>query len=290
VSLLFALAAALSNALNVVSQHVASISSPPEVKGWRLGIFLVRQPLWLFGSVAMLGAFVFQAVALYNGRLSVVQSLMVTELVFALVLQRLWLRQAVNGGAWLSATVTSVGLAVFLVMSEPQGGHPQPTAGAWISAIATMAAIIVACVMLAATGSPVRRAAFYAIGSGIAWATVAAFIKSTTNDFSGNGLLGMLQTGSIYAVVASGIAGTILTQAALHAGPLSVSQSLMVTVDPLVSVILGVWLFGEHFRGNPARIIVGGMAFAVMAAGVVFMTRTSPEIASSRAPPAPKQQ
>ena len=55
-SVLFALAAAFSNSFNVVSQHVASIRSPPGVKGLAIGLFLIRQPLWLLGVVAMAAA------------------------------------------------------------------------------------------------------------------------------------------------------------------------------------------------------------------------------------------
>jgi drug/metabolite transporter (DMT)-like permease len=281
----FALAAALSNSFNVVSQHVASTSSPPEVKGFALVIYVVRQPLWLLGGVALVAAFVLQALALYKGRLSVVQPLLVTELVFTLVLRRLWLRGVVPGGAWIAASVTCLGLAVFLLMSEPHGGHPRPTAGAWVSAIAAMASLTVICVVLASRGSPLRRAGFYAAASGIVWATMATFIKSTTEDFSAHGLVGMFGHGSVYAVVLVGIAGSVLTQAALHTGPLSISQPLMVTVDPFVSVVLGVWLFGEHFRGAPIRIVVGVLAFVVMAVGVVLMTRTSPEVSAAPSPP-----
>jgi drug/metabolite transporter (DMT)-like permease len=284
-SVLFALAAALSNSFNVVSQHVASISSPPEVKGFALVIYIVRQPLWLLGGAALVAAFVLQALALYKGRLSVVQPVLVTELVFTLVLRRLWLRGVVTGGAWMSASVTCLGLAVFLLMSEPHGGHPHPTAGAWVSAIVTMAGLSAMCVLLASRGSPVRRAGFYATASGIVWATMATFIKSTTDDFSIHGLAGMFGHGSVYAVVLAGIAGSVLTQAALHTGPLTVSQPLMVTVDPFVSVVLGVWLFGEHFRGAPIRIVVGALAFVVMAGGVVLMTRTSPEMLATPSPP-----
>jgi drug/metabolite transporter (DMT)-like permease len=75
-------------------------------------MYLIRDPLWLFGVAAMVGAFVFQALALYSGRLSVVQSILVTELVYSLVIGRLWLRREVVLAAWASAAVTSAGLAV----------------------------------------------------------------------------------------------------------------------------------------------------------------------------------
>ena len=86
VSVLFAFAAAFTSALNVVTQHVASTAATANDKGWRLALYLVRNPLWLFGVAAMISSFVFQALALYNGQLSVVQSILVSELVFSLVI------------------------------------------------------------------------------------------------------------------------------------------------------------------------------------------------------------
>src|SRR5450755_812583 len=86
-AVVFALAAALSNAVNLLTQHKASIGAPRRVKGWRLALYLPRQPLWLLGVAAAVGSFVFQALALHNGPMSVVQPLLITELVFGLVLR-----------------------------------------------------------------------------------------------------------------------------------------------------------------------------------------------------------
>src|SRR5271165_4266238 len=63
VPVLFALLAAFSNALNVVVQHVASIGDPRHSKGWRFVRYLISNPLWLLGWVALAGAFVLQAIA-----------------------------------------------------------------------------------------------------------------------------------------------------------------------------------------------------------------------------------
>ena len=46
-AVVFALAAALANAVNLMTQHKASISAPKRVKGWRLAMYLPRQQLWL---------------------------------------------------------------------------------------------------------------------------------------------------------------------------------------------------------------------------------------------------
>jgi drug/metabolite transporter (DMT)-like permease len=286
-SVLFAFAAAFSNAVNVVTQHVASTAAPARDKGWRLALYLIRNPLWLLGVGAMIGSFVFQAIALYDGRISVVQSILVTELVFTLVIGRLWLRRDVVPAAWGSAALTSVGLAVFLVMSQPEGGHPQATAGAWAPALLTFGGLTALFSVLASSGSPLRRAALYASASGIVWAIFATLLKSATDLLGANGVLAMLEHGGVYGCAVAGVLGTILTQAALHYGPLAVSQPLMVIVDPFVSVILGVWLFGEQFTAGPLRIAVGALGFGAMVVGVVFLGRTAPSFESQARSPSP---
>ena len=122
VPVLFALLAAFSNALNVVMQHVASIGDPGHSKGWRFVRYLLSNPLWLLGWVALAAAFLFQALALHNGLMSVVQPLLVTELVFALILRWLWLHQSIRAVTWWAAIMTCVTLALFLAMAEPSGG------------------------------------------------------------------------------------------------------------------------------------------------------------------------
>ena len=121
-TVVFALAAAFSNGANVITQHAASIGAPKREKGLHLVRYLFRQPLWLLGWVAAVGGFVFQAVALRDGELSVVQPLLVTELVFVLLMRRMWFRQDIARSAWAAAAVVCVALGVFLSVAEPTGG------------------------------------------------------------------------------------------------------------------------------------------------------------------------
>jgi hypothetical protein len=51
VAVVYALLAALGNALNVITQNMASIASPKQATGWRLVGYLFRSPLWLLGWV-----------------------------------------------------------------------------------------------------------------------------------------------------------------------------------------------------------------------------------------------
>jgi drug/metabolite transporter (DMT)-like permease len=273
---MFALLAALSSAVSVITQHIASTADPRQSSGWRLVLYLFRNPLWLFGWVALAGSFLFQALALHNGMVSVVQPLLVTELIFALVLRRFWIHQSIRLVTWGGGVLTCVGLAVFLVAAEPQGGQPTPMSHHWIVAGAACSAAAAVLAALAQWGSPSRRAALYATAAGTIWALEAVFIKTTTDTLTQFGVGGMFLHWPVYALAVGGVAGVLLQQAALHIGPLRVSQPLLVIIDPLVSIALSVWLFDEHFIPDAAILAVAAVAFAVMCAGVVLLTQTAP--------------
>lgn len=276
-SAIFALCSAFSNALYLTTQHVASTSGRVgKASGLRLVAYLFRSPLWLFGWTAALGAFAFQAAALKNGQLSIVQALLVTELVFGLLLRKLWIGQAIRPAAWVSAAVTCVGLFVFVLVDQPQGGTPTPTAHAWAEALAAFAGAAAVMTLAARWGPPRRRAALYASAAAIVWALVATFIKTATETLTDSGVAAVFTDWPVYALAAGGVAGVILVQAALHVGPLSVSQPLLVIVDPSVSVVLSVWLFQESYTRGPGAIAVAALGFAVMCVGVVALTRTAP--------------
>jgi drug/metabolite transporter (DMT)-like permease len=273
----FALGAAFSSAVNLLTQHVASVSAPEREKGWRLALYLVRQPLWLLGWVAAAGTFVFQALALHNGPMSEVQPILVTELVFVLVLRRVWIQQDVARAAWAWVLVVCLALAVFLIAAEPTGGQPMPETKEWLSVVLAFGAAIAVLVVLGQRGSPMRRAAVFAGAAALVWALEATFLKTATDTLTAFGIPGMLIRWPVYALIAAGVAGTLLEQAALHVGPLSVSQPILVIINPFASIVLSVWLFDERFTNSPAKITLGILSFAALAAGVVMLTRTAPQ-------------
>lgn len=295
-TVLYALLAALGNALNVTTQHAASISSPKKTTGWRLVVYLFRNPLWLFGWIALAGAFIFQALALDVGQMSVVQPLLVVELVFALVLRRTWLRQRIRPVTWWAAVVTCASLAVFLATSEPQGGHSFPDSRAWIAACATVAGSAAALALLGTRGPPARRAALLGTATAAMWALVATFIKTMTQTLSQFGVAGLFTHWPVYALAVAGLATEVLQQATLHAGPLSVSQPFLVIVDPIVSIALSVWIFDEYFTEDALRLTFGAASFVVLCAAVAVLTRTAPatmsapEPAQDVAPPGDQRQ
>jgi len=274
--ILFALLAALANAVNEATQHVASTAAPSRSSGWQLVVYLFRNPLWLLGWAALIAAFVFQALALSQGQISVVQPLLATELVFMLLLRRVWIHQSIRPITWAAATVTCMGLAVFIAAGQPGGGQSTPTSRHWFTAGLACCAAAAVLAVLARWGSPSLRAALYGSASAVMWALVATFIKATTDTLTQFGVAGMFAHWPVYALAAGSIAALFLMQAALHVGPLRASQPFLVIIDPIVSIVLSVWLFAEQFTADGAVLAIAAIGFVVMCAGVVLLTQTSP--------------
>ena len=166
VSILFALASAFTSALNVVTQHVASTAAPAKDKGWRLARTCSATRYGYSGSALSLAA--------SSSRLSPC-----TREKYRWC-SRSWspswclardrgsvVAPSVVPAAWVSALVTSAGLALFLVMSEPKGGHPRPTGRARLPALVTFGGLTLALTLLASRGSPVKARSTDASAAGI---------------------------------------------------------------------------------------------------------------------------
>ncbi len=247
-------------------------------------MYLFRNPLWLSGWVALAGAFLFQALALHNGLISIVQPLLATELVIMLALRRLWFHQAIRLVTWAAAATACVGLAVFIVGGQPSGGHSTPTSSHWMAAIVACCAGAGVLAILARWGSSGWRAAAYASAAAVLWALVATFIKAATDTLTEFGIAGMFTHWPVYALAAGSAAALFLQQAALHVGPLRSSQPFLVIVDPIVSIALSVLLFSEQFTSNGAVLALAAAGFAVLCVGVVMLTQTAPETMTADLP------
>ncbi len=94
----------------------------------------------------------------------------------------------------------------------------------WLSAGLVFAATIAVLAAAGRWGSPVRRTAVLAAAAALTWALEATFLKTATQTLATSGIGGMLTHWPLYAFIAATVTGTLLQQATLHVGPLSVSQ------------------------------------------------------------------
>jgi drug/metabolite transporter (DMT)-like permease len=278
-SIVFAVLSALCNACGAILQRLAVVDRTSKGKSaWRTAIDLVRQPIWLLGVLFLVGTFVFQAIALYFGPLSVVQPILVLELIFTLGLRAFLLHDDIASRTWSAALMICLGLAAFLVVASPTEGDHVPNDGQWIVAVVSRGAIVLALLLLSRYGSPARRAALFGAATAVIWSVDAAFVKQTVDELARSGVLGVLTGWPLYAMIATGVLGTALLQGAYAVGPLAASQASLLIVDPLVSIALGIELFGEQLRTGPGYVFGAVVSLAVLAAGVVMLSIWAPPV------------
>ena len=279
VAILFAVLSALSSACGAVLQRLAVADRTYNGKSiWRTAIDLVRQPVWLLGALFLAGTFGFQALALYFGPLAVVQPVLVLELIFTLGLRVFFLHDDIASRTWSAALMICVGLAAFLVVASPTEGDHLPNAGQWILAVSTRGLTVLVLLLLSRYGSPARRAALFGAATAVVWSVDAAFVKQTVDELAHSGLLGLLVGWPLYAMIATGVLGTVLLQGAYAVGPLAASQATMLIVDPLVSISLGIQLFGDRVGTGPWDVLSAVASLAVLAAGVVMLSIWAPPV------------
>ncbi|MHB1711316.1 MAG: DMT family transporter [Acidimicrobiales bacterium] len=277
IAILFAAAGSFCNASSAVLQRLANVSAPPDVaKGWRKALYLVRQPSWLLGFAFLVGTFGFTAVALYFGEIAVVQPVLVVELIFMLMIRRFWLHDRIASRTWGAAALTCAGLAGFLIAAHPREGAGLPSMTGWIYAVTGRVLIMSILLLLGRGGTPARKAAMLGSSAAIVWSIDAGFTKAAADVLARDGWLHLFVHWPVYLLVATGIAGTILVQAALTAGPLMVSQAALLIVDPFSSILLGVELFNEHVDTSPFGIAFSVLSLMMMALGVVLMSHWAP--------------
>src|SRR5260370_38894769 len=116
-----ALGASLANALTSVFQRMG-VERAPASTTLRLSLlaYALRRRIWLLGFALMIVSFLLQAVALHFGRLSQVQPILTTQLVFLAMVLALWFRFAITRPELIRSLSVTRGPARVLYFAHPQ--------------------------------------------------------------------------------------------------------------------------------------------------------------------------
>jgi hypothetical protein len=265
-------------AVSTVLKHRTATSLPKGtgMAAARAGRFVastLTHRWWLAGLVADAGGLALQAYALHIGAVSVVQPLLVTSLLTSLVISHLSRRTRISRQEFGWGAVLVLVIGGFLTVSgasSPHLNHEAPDR--WPAAIsAALAAMIaVGCLYWSRRLVGRRRAAVLGIAVGTVYAWTAVLIKATTEVLANGGLIAMLTSWQLPVLIVCGAAGLLLNQLAFGAAPLNASLPVIATVDPLLSVALGVIVYDERLRTGPLvvaaeAVLLVGLALAVNA-------------------------
>jgi drug/metabolite transporter (DMT)-like permease len=263
----------------VLQQYAAEREPDSRFLRARLIIDLLRKPRWLAGISCMIAGQILAAWSIGHLELSVVEPLLTTNLIFALVLAVPLSRHPVTFVEVLGAIVLCTGVALLSAsrLAQPIGlsfgsvSHWPAAAG-----IAVIAAI---CVNAGMRRRGPLRAGLTGAGAGLVFGIQDALTRQTLEVLQGNSFTVLFTSWSAYALVGAGAVGIWLMQSAFNAGPLQYSLPLISACEPLAGILLGVVVFGDEIQTSAGVLAMEAGGLAALVAGVILVGR-SPALSS----------
>ncbi len=261
----FALAATLQQK-GALGMGEVSLGSPRSL------LKLASQKWWLAGSLSLLCGYAFQAVALANGRLAVIQPLLVTTIVFALPLGYFFTAQTINRREIAGAVVVVLGLVIFTSVGDAADGNDNAPADQWAVAVLVFGVIAAALVVLGNKGSLVRKAGLYGACAGVLYGLSASLCKPTVEILGDDGMSAVLTSWESYAFAVAGILAFVVQQVSLATGKLAASVATVSVCNPLVGIVIGTLLLDERLAEPTWHKVVAYCGLGIALFGAVLVS------------------
>jgi hypothetical protein len=210
----------------------------------------------------------------------VVQPIVVSGIVWAVPARAAISRRLPSINELRAVVITAVGLAVFLVASNPSAGAPAGLGLGTLSLVLVGALVAVGANVAAARvhDDPRRRAFFLGVVGGVLFGLVAGLLKLSLQELNDNGWLGMLTTWPVYALLVAGAGGVLTNQRAYRTAALSASMPALNIVNGLTALTFGFTVFSEVPRHSPLFVLIEIGALACMAVGLWMLIRLEEQL------------
>jgi drug/metabolite transporter (DMT)-like permease len=272
VAAILAVLAAVSFAVAATLWQKATVAAGIDVAKPQGFAGLLTNGVWLLGLVAQILGVLLQAAALDRGRVSIIQPLLVTTVVWALPLGYFLTNQTVTRRHGLGAAMVVAGLAVFTSVGDPAAGNDNAPTSDWISAYLVIAAVCIGLLVFGRRGGLSAKAAVYGTVAGCLYGVSAVLMKPVTEQLHADGAVAVLENWQLWVLAVTGIVGFYLQQISLAAGRLATSVATTSVANPVVSVFLGALVLQERLDKTPpwhAVVAVGALAFALLGAVII---------------------
>ena len=270
------LAAAVLLGIGFVLQQYAA-SQEPESRFLRLRILtdLLRKPRWLLGIGCMVVGQLLAAWSIGNLELTLVEPLLTTYLLFALLLAVPMSKQAVKWTEVTGALILCAGVALLSVSRSTKPiGLSFGSFSNWPAA-AVIAAIAFVAVQIGQSRGGQLRATLTGLGAGLVFGIQDALTRQTLEIVQGQSYTALFHAWAPYCLVATGIVGLWLMQNAFSAGPLHASLPTIAAGEPVAGIVLGIVVFGDRIQVSPAQLAIEAGGIAALIVGVVMVATSS---------------
>jgi drug/metabolite transporter (DMT)-like permease len=239
---------------------------------------LLRDRQWWVGSLVAGAGFGLQAAALGFGSVVLVQALLVTSLLFALLISARANHRRITRRQAFWAVLLAAAVTLVVTVGDPQAGNPRGSLHTWSIVVAIMGPALILCVLGARLFPGSVAALLLGLLSGSLWGLFSVLMKGVVDQL-GHGIPALLRTPEVYVWAVLAVAATAWEQSAFRAGPLTASLPAVTVAEPLVGSVLGVTVLGETLSTDTLGLVALGVSVAVMAAATVALARSQAAIA-----------
>ncbi|HET8601447.1 MAG TPA: DMT family transporter [Segeticoccus sp.] len=258
-------------------QHRDASGAPEHVRGpIRLIGYLLTRRAWLLGVTLGVASLVLHALALRLGPLAVVQPLMVSGVVLAVVVRAALDRRTPSGRELSGVLLTAAALAGFLVVSRAQDHHRLPHGSHAVGfTVAALLVVVGTAVTAERLRQPTRSAMLFGVSTGVLFGLTAGLLKVVVTQAQHGGIPGAALSWELWVFLLVGVSGTALNQRAYHRAPLAVSMPLLNIIDVVVALGFGWLVFGDAVAHDPLTVLAQLACLTGMALGLRLIAVTA---------------
>ncbi|WP_345008279.1 DMT family transporter [Streptomyces shaanxiensis] len=255
----------------VLQQNAAQKAPLSDFLSPRILLDLMKVPRWLGGIGLMVVGMALGAMALGQGEISLVEPLLATNLLFALMLSRRQTKQPLGRQGWTGLALLAGGVTAFIVAGQPQGGTATDSPLRHWLIIGVMVGVALVLTTYAKRSRLSSGPALLATAAGLLYGVQDALTRMTGQRFAEGGMTEVLTSWQPYAVVALGLTGLILVQSAFETASLRMSLPALTAAQPLAGIACGVGFLGDRLRTDAGALAWEAAGLAGIVVGIIML-------------------
>lgn len=256
-----------------VEAHTAEVTGGLSVR--QLSLLLTR-PSWVFGSLMLGLAIVFQLSSLAFAPIIVVQPLGAVALVITSILNARVSRVSLNRASIIAICMCVGGVGLFVTVAAFTAVDKAVTDANLVTILIVLAIVLLA---FGVTFGYLRtrfKAILYILGAGVLYGFVATLAKVVINRIQ-HGNFEWLTLTCVLGLFLAAALGAYFVQNAYASGPPDLVIAGLTVVDPLVAVGIGILVLGEASQAPAWAAGAFVVAGAIAICGVFLLSHYHPQ-------------
>jgi len=237
---------------------------------------LLKRPSWVFGTLMLGAAIVFQLVALVFSPLVVVQPLGAVALVITTILNARITHVKPTGRSLTAIVLCVGGVGVFVAIAAFTTRNVPVTDRALITILIVLGSVLVLFGVLFTLLRNRFKAIVYVVGAGVLYGFVATLAKAVIARVQ-QGQFDWLTALCVVGLLAAVVLGAFFVQNAYSSGPPDLVIAGLTVIDPLVAVAIGIVVLHEAAEAPLWAAIAFLITGIVAMVGVFMLAKYHPQ-------------